>query len=113
MVHNSAQNFKISAKTYNCKLELASAHNPESKGLAEAAVENMKSLATRTHAAKENLPEAIAACRNMARSDGKSPSQIFFGRRQKHTLPLTFDLMKYDTADNKSREQRYKDEIRN
>ena len=60
------QNF---CKSYNCKHELASAHNPESNGLAEAAVKNLKSLDTRTHAAKENLPEAIAAWRNMARSD--------------------------------------------
>ena len=72
----------------------------------------MKSLVTRMHAAKEKLSEAIAAWRNMARSDGKSPSQNFFGRRQKHALPLTLDLMKPDTAGNKSREQRYKDEIR-
>ena len=96
-------------KTYNCKHELASAHN----GLAKEAVKNMKSLVTRMHAATENLPEAIAAWRNMARSDGKSPSQIFFGKRQKHAFPLTLNLMKYDTADNESREQTYKDEIRN
>ena len=86
----------------NCKHELASAHNPESNWLAEAAVKNMKSLVTRTHTAKENLTEAIAAWRNMARSDGKSPSQIFFGRRQKHALPLTLDLVKPDTTDNKA-----------
>ena len=63
---------------------------------------------------KPNLlrSKAIAAWRNMARSDGKSPSQIFFGRRQKHALPLMLDLMKPDTTDNKNREQRYKDEIR-
>ena len=103
--------FQDFCKTYNCKHELASTHNPESNGLAEAAVKNMKSLVTRTHAA--NLPEAIAAWKNMARSDVKIRSQIFFGRRQKHALPLMLNLMKYDTADNKSWEQRYKDEIRN
>ena len=105
--------FQDFCKTYNCKHKFASTYNPESNGLAKAAVKNMKCLVTRTRTAKENLPEAIAAWRNMPPSDGKSPSQIFFRSRQKHALPLTLNLMKYDTADNKSLEQRYKDEIRN
>ena len=69
-------------KSYNSKHELDGAHNPKSNGLVKAAVKNMKSLVTRTHDAKENLVEAVAAWRNMARSDGKSPSQIFFGRSE-------------------------------
>ena len=75
-------------------------------------LQNIQLLTRAGKRAQENLPEPIAAWRNMARSDGKSPSQIFFGRRQRHALALTLDLMKPDTADNKNREQRYKDEIR-
>ena len=99
--------FQEFCSNFSVKHELASAHNPESNGLAEAGVKNMKSIVTRTHAAKESLQEAIAAWRNMARSDGKSPSQLFFGRRQRHALPLTNDLLKCDTNSNKCREKNY------
>ena len=63
-------------------------YNPESNGLAEAAVKNMKALVERCYARKENLEEAIAAWRNMARADGTSPAELFFGRRQRQKLPM-------------------------
>ena len=65
------------------KHELSSPYYPESNGLAEAAVKNIKTLITRCHMLDENLQLAIAAWRNMARADGVSPSQLFFGRRQR------------------------------
>ena len=50
------------------KHKLASAYNPESNGLAEAAVKDMKSLISRCTRVKEM---AIAAWRNMAKDDGQ------------------------------------------
>ena len=47
------------------KHELCSAYNPESNGLAEAGVKNMKSLVERCKERDENLEEAIAAWRNI------------------------------------------------
>ena len=37
----------------------------------------------------EDAKLAIATWRNMARTDGQSPSQLFFSRRQKQQLPMT------------------------
>ena len=54
------------------KHELSSPYNPESNGLAEAAVKNMKALVERCYSRKENLEEAVAAWRNMTRADGTS-----------------------------------------
>ena len=68
--------------------ELASAQNPESNGLAKAAVKNLKAIVTRTHAEKANLEEAVAAWRNMARADGISPSQLFFNRLPRQKLSI-------------------------
>ena len=68
--------------------ELSSLYNPESNGLAEAAVKNMKSLILRCNSRKENLSMAIAAWRNMARPDGANPAQLFYNRRMKQLLPI-------------------------
>ena len=69
--------------------EVASAHNPESNGLAESAVKSLKQITRRCMKGKEDIASAIAAWRNMAREDGNSPAQLFFNRRQKHFLPMT------------------------
>ena len=50
---------------------------------------NIKTLINRCHKLDEDLQLAIAAWRNMARADGVSPSQLFFGRRQRQQLTLT------------------------
>ena len=68
--------------------ELSSPYNPESNGLAEAAVKNLKSLVIRCQASKENLRRAVATWRNMAREDGISPSQAFFQRKQRQSWPM-------------------------
>jgi len=83
------EEFKRFCKEKNIMHELSSAYNPESNGLAEAAVKNMKKLILRCKEKGENIPQAIAAWRNMARADGLSPSQLFYGRRQKQLLPLS------------------------
>ena len=56
------------------KHELSSPYNPESNGLAEAAVKNVKAIITRCNREKESIKLAIAAWRNMARTDGISPA---------------------------------------
>ena len=71
-------------KNKNIKHELSSPYNPESNGLAEAAVKNLKALIIRCG---EDLKQAIATWRNMVRTDGSSPAQLFFGRTQKQNLP--------------------------
>ena len=80
--------FSQYCKDNNIKHELASPYNPESNGLAEAAVKNLKAIIIRCNEKGEDTKLAIAAWRNMARTDGQSPSQLFFGRRQKQQLPM-------------------------
>ena len=63
--------------------ELSSPYNPESNGLAEAAVKNMKSLVLRSKSKGENFHHALATWHNMTRQDGTSTAQLFFGRRQR------------------------------
>ena len=70
------------------KHELCSAYNPESNGLAEAGVKNMKSLVERCKERDENLDEAVAAWRNMTRNDGTTPAELFYGRKLRQTLPM-------------------------
>ena len=86
--------FSAFCKNNGIKHELSSPYNPESNRLAEAAVKNIKTLITRCHRLDENLQLAIAAWRNMARADGVSPSQLFFGRIQRQQLPLTAEQTK-------------------
>ena len=68
--------------------KLSSPYNPESNGLAEAAVKNLKSIVLRCTEKGENIQHAIAVWRNTSRQDGSSPAQLFFGRRQRLGLPL-------------------------
>ena len=51
-------------------------------------VENIKYIISRCVHAKESIPLAIAAWRNMARDNRYSPRQLFFGRIQKQRLPM-------------------------
>ena len=67
---------------------MSSPYNPESNGLAEAAVKNLKSLVIRCDEANEDLKHAIATWRNMVKTDGSSPAQMFFNRTQKQGMPL-------------------------
>ena len=93
------------------KHELSSPYNPESNGLAEAAAKNIKTLFTHYHKLDENLQLAIAAWRNMARADGVSLSQLFFGRRRRQQLPLTAEQDE-DTGELHNRQRRNSGKIR-
>ena len=57
--------------------ELSSPYNPESNGLAEAAVKSLKSIVTRCTQLEENISHAIAAWRNTCRHYGYPPAQLF------------------------------------
>ena len=81
--------FTLLCNRHGIKHELLSPYNPESKGLAEAAVKNIKSFITCCNKEGENIKLAKAAWKHMTRTDGLSPSQLFYGRRQRQLLPIT------------------------
>ena len=62
--------------------QLSSPYNPQSNGLAEAAVKQMKFLLKKTGSSEDKFRPALLAWRNMPRADGYSPTQMFFGYRQ-------------------------------
>ena len=75
-------------------------YNPESNGLAEAAVKNMKSLILRCNSRKGNLSMAIAAWETWPRT------AILHNRRMKQLLPILpaqaeteeIDILAHDEA---------------
>ena len=97
--------FSLFCDKNSIKHELSSPYNPEYNGLAEAAVKNIKSIITRCNKEGENLKLAIAAWRNMARTDGVSPSQLFYGRRQRQLLPLTGEQAKSQASSTAGRDK--------
>ena len=82
------QAFTSFCKLHGISHELASAYNLESNGLAEAAVKSMKALVVRTKKLGENLRQAIVCWRNVKRQNGTSPAELFWGRTQRHRLPI-------------------------
>jgi hypothetical protein len=73
--------FQKFCRENNITHELSSPYNPESNGLAEAAVKSMKNLMIRTAEARESFTDALAQWRCMTREDGTSPAQLFFKRK--------------------------------
>jgi len=71
----------------NAVQELSSPYNPASNGLAEAAVKNVKRIIVKCARTNADFPSAHAEFRNTPRADGFSPAQMFFGWRQRHSLP--------------------------
>ena len=79
--------FKDFCLAHGITHETSSPHNPESNGLAEAAVKNAKLLMAKCDSQKSNFKEALLHWRNTPRRDGFSPAQLLFGRRQQTSLP--------------------------
>ena len=79
--------FQDFCKAMSIEHELASAYNPNSNGLAEAGVKSCKYLIEKCLATGESLEAALLEWRNTPRTDGFSPAQLFFGRRQRTRLP--------------------------
>ena len=71
------------------KHELASPYNPQGNGLAEAGVKNVKSLLAKCAKTGEDLQKLLYHWRNIPRTDGYSPAQLLFGRKQFTSVPST------------------------
>ena len=69
------------------KHEVSSPYNPESNGLAEAAVKNCKKLLVKCIKEGSNFQQALAEFRNCPRADGCSPSLLMLGRGPRGALP--------------------------
>ena len=80
--------FKEWCAAHNIVHELSSPYNPKSNGLAEAAVKNIKYLLSKCLSTGQDCDQAIYEWRNVPRSDGYSPAQLLFGRRQYTSLPV-------------------------
>ena len=79
--------FEDFCKELSISHELASAYNPQSNGLAEAAVKQMKFLIDKCQAGKEDFEMALLQWRNTPRKDGSTPAAIFFHRHQRTSIP--------------------------
>ena len=71
----------------NITHELLSAYNPQSNGLAEAAVKNVKQLLEKCSLEGECFESALYSWRNVPRGEGSSPVELLFGRKQRTALP--------------------------
>ena len=67
--------------------ELSCPYNPQSNGHAESAVKQAKYLLQKCNNRLDDFQEALFEWRNTPRADGVSPSDLFFGRRLRSSLP--------------------------
>ena len=67
--------------------ELSAPYNPNSNGLAESAVKNVKFLLAKCADTDEDPHRALYEWRNIPRTDGYSPAQLLFGRQQYTYVP--------------------------
>ncbi len=67
--------------------ELSSAYNPQSNGLAESAVKNVKAIIGKCQQESRCHLQALHEFHDCPRADGFSPNQLFFGRRSRGILP--------------------------
>ena len=67
--------------------ELSSAYNPQSNGLAESAVKNVKAIISKCLQEGTCFRQALHEFHDCPRADGFSPNQLFFGRRSRGALP--------------------------
>ena len=104
------QSFASFCRSNSITHQLSSAYNPQSNGLAEAGVKNMKLLIQRVNRGNENAGEALLAFRNTCRKDGSSPAQLMFGRRLRGSLPSLTDHLKVATP--AERQLSYADKVK-
>ena len=81
--------FKKWCAENNIKHKLASPYNPQGNGLAEAGVKNIKSLLAKCTKTGEDPQKLLYHCKNIPRTDGFSPAQLLFGRKQFTSVPAT------------------------
>ena len=93
--------FQDWCQTMGITHELASPYNPESNGLAEAAVKNVKHLLLKCIEEEENFEEALATWRSTPKADGPSPAALFRHREIRlpaQDLPSHPDCLKFYTT---------------
>ena len=86
--------------------EVSSPHNPQSNGLAESGVKQVKFLLKKCNDTKEDFPLALLAYNATARADGFSPAEAFFGRQINAGWPFiesSFDPEKFFQTREKTR----------
>ena len=96
------QEFENFCKEMGIQHELSSAYNPNSNGLSEAAVKNVKYLMEKCLATGQSMSAALLEWRNMPRADGYSPAEMFWGRRQRTrlpTLPIHHEVIDHSKAE--------------
>ena len=72
----------------------SSKYMPRSNGLAEATVKAVKGLLTKYDGVISlDFKKGLRELRNMPRTDGFSPAQMFYGRRQRTELPALPGLL--------------------
>ena len=71
--------FENYCESLGIKREKSLPYNPQSNGLAEAAVKQMKRLIKKVGSQEELFRPALLTWRNTPRADGISPSQLMFG----------------------------------
>jgi hypothetical protein len=67
--------------------ENSSPYNPQSNGLSESAVKQMKFLLEKVGENPNAFSSSLLEFRNTPNASGKSPAQMFFGRRLRGKLP--------------------------
>jgi transposase InsO family protein len=82
---------------YRITHELSSAYNPESNGLAEAAVKNVKYLLYKCKLEHQSFEEALSEFHHTPRDTGFSPSELFFKRKVKGILPSVTNFSPTDS----------------
>ena len=93
--------FQDWCKSMGIHHELASPYNPESNGLAEAAVKNTKHLLLKCIEEEEDFEVALAIWRSTPKADGPSPAALFRHREIRlpaQDLPSHPDVLRYYTT---------------
>ena len=73
--------------------ENSSAYFPQSNGMVERAVQTCKNLIIKANETKSDIFKALHAYRTSPLACGKSPAQLFFGRRLRGALPMSSSLL--------------------
>ena len=76
------------AQELGIKLEQSTPYMPQQNGLVENQVKLLKKLLKATEAVPRDLSIALLEFRNAPRTDGFSPAELFFGRKQRSLLPV-------------------------
>ena len=81
---------------FNIRQEFSSPHYPQSNGLSESAVKQMKFLLLKCNEDQEKFQLTLQHWRNHPLHTGYSPSQLFFCRSQRTLLPFLSETMQID-----------------